>query len=348
MSTGQISNYAAWLVLPKAATSALQSIYYKIAYGENRGPRPGSSQFIRDRKITYSIVIAVYLTYSVYNSISELRVTNFYNLLNVPLNADTKALKRQFRSLSVLYHPDKESGNEEVFIALKQAYDILTNPVKKFGYDRFGANVISWHDCKTEYDIIVRGFGRSLPHYVVSLFIIIVLHIFQDARGSYWRYYLLISELFLETFLITRSGIQEYLQSYVSFPYRIEDLVSLCRQFTILASIAAAQLGPLLFSDNSLANSRLCEEQQIVMKSMISRISMVGKTLDAEVSRAYLSSMHPFITNTPHKTTKSKSSISEDILESKLQSYLVKQKLRSNSEVQSAFKDATERRHQII
>lgn len=63
-------------------------------------------------------------------------------------------LKQQWRKLSLVYHPDKVnvgSGSlgggsgkgqagpgEEYFVLLQAAYEVLNDPVKKFGFDRFG------------------------------------------------------------------------------------------------------------------------------------------------------------------------------------------------------------------
>lgn len=53
-------------------------------------------------------------------------------------------LKQQWRKLSLAYHPDKVNvgssarPGEDYFVLLQAAYEVLSDPVKKFGFDRFG------------------------------------------------------------------------------------------------------------------------------------------------------------------------------------------------------------------
>lgn len=37
---------------------------------------------------------------------------------------------------SRLYHPDRAPGNEAAFIRVREAYEVLTDPVKRYAYDR--------------------------------------------------------------------------------------------------------------------------------------------------------------------------------------------------------------------
>lgn len=34
------------------------------------------------------------------------------------------------------YHPDSASGNEETFISIRRAYEVLSDPTKRWAYDR--------------------------------------------------------------------------------------------------------------------------------------------------------------------------------------------------------------------
>ena len=53
----------------------------------------------------------------------------------VPLpQASPDQLKRQFRRLALLYHPDK-AGCSERFLAIRSAFEVLKDPAKRFKYD---------------------------------------------------------------------------------------------------------------------------------------------------------------------------------------------------------------------
>jgi DnaJ-class molecular chaperone len=63
---------------------------------------------------------------------------NFYNLLGIPENASQEDIKKAYRRLALIHHPDKNDGtkeSEEKFKALKSAYDELCNNDKRIQYD---------------------------------------------------------------------------------------------------------------------------------------------------------------------------------------------------------------------
>jgi molecular chaperone DnaJ len=65
---------------------------------------------------------------------------DYYEVLGVPRDADTKAIKDAFRKLALKYHPDrnKEPGAEERFKEIAEAYAILSDPDKRAEYDARG------------------------------------------------------------------------------------------------------------------------------------------------------------------------------------------------------------------
>jgi len=66
---------------------------------------------------------------------------DLYNILGISKNADTSQIKKSYRKLAHLYHPDKNPGNkiaEEKFKEICEAYSILSNPQKRRSYDQFG------------------------------------------------------------------------------------------------------------------------------------------------------------------------------------------------------------------
>jgi curved DNA-binding protein CbpA len=59
---------------------------------------------------------------------------NHYQILGINENANKIAIKKAYKTQSILKHPDKGGKNEE-FIALKNAYDTLIDDSKKYIYD---------------------------------------------------------------------------------------------------------------------------------------------------------------------------------------------------------------------
>jgi molecular chaperone DnaJ len=65
---------------------------------------------------------------------------DYYEVLGVPRNASDGEIKREFRRLAKLYHPDrnKEPGAEDKFKEINEAYQVLSDPEKRSRYDRYG------------------------------------------------------------------------------------------------------------------------------------------------------------------------------------------------------------------
>eukprot|EP00392_Amoebophrya_sp_AT5.2_P017933 g18356.t1 len=63
---------------------------------------------------------------------------SFYNILEVPEDADTATIKKSYRKLAMQYHPDKNPDDEaaaEKFKEIAEAHEILSDPEKKQLYD---------------------------------------------------------------------------------------------------------------------------------------------------------------------------------------------------------------------
>lgn len=63
---------------------------------------------------------------------------DYYEVLGVSKSASADELKKAYRRLAVEHHPDKESGNEDKFKEISEAYDVLKDAQKRQRYDQFG------------------------------------------------------------------------------------------------------------------------------------------------------------------------------------------------------------------
>jgi len=68
---------------------------------------------------------------------------DYYNVLKVNRYATEEELKTSYKRLALIHHPDKNPPEkridaERIFILVSQAYDILSNPVKRKIYDQYG------------------------------------------------------------------------------------------------------------------------------------------------------------------------------------------------------------------
>ena len=65
---------------------------------------------------------------------------DYYDVLGLSRGASEEEIKRTFRKLALEYHPDrnKDEGAEEKFKEINEAYQVLSDPNQRAGYDRYG------------------------------------------------------------------------------------------------------------------------------------------------------------------------------------------------------------------
>jgi curved DNA-binding protein CbpA len=69
---------------------------------------------------------------------------DYYELLQISPNAEAETIQRVYRMLAARYHPDNpNTGNMEMFIKLRQAFEVLGEPERRVEYDeRLQANAM--------------------------------------------------------------------------------------------------------------------------------------------------------------------------------------------------------------
>ncbi|KAJ5481047.1 hypothetical protein N7539_006941 [Penicillium diatomitis] len=237
--------FIGWAILPNYATSFLQSVYYGITIraGDPR-PMPQTPRFDRDRRRIFIFVIISYLLYTLYETFHQVQVAgDYYQLLGVSPFADERTIKSRFRKVAAQFHPDKET---------------LADPVKRFAYDRFGPDMMSWGDLKTMREYVTTSLSKAvLPQYIGGFATMVVLNWLWWANwGRYWRFYTFAAMLTLELGLITHPQAvfmpTKYLpavlrawipgeKSFYLLPFQI---LTLARRASITLHIFISQMAP--------------------------------------------------------------------------------------------------------
>ncbi|MBA4056881.1 MAG: hypothetical protein C0490_19360, partial [Marivirga sp.] len=63
---------------------------------------------------------------------------DYYRILGISQSSNADQIKRAYRRLAVIYHPDKnpDPNAENIFKEINEAYDVLSDPDKKSAYDQ--------------------------------------------------------------------------------------------------------------------------------------------------------------------------------------------------------------------
>ncbi|KAF8199497.1 hypothetical protein BJ912DRAFT_844738 [Pholiota molesta] len=86
---------------------------------------------------------------------------DYYQILEVAEDATADEIKRSFRRLALIHHPDKNHADIEEatkrFATLQQAYEVLSDEQERAWYDSHRASLIPEPDVETVFDDIRKG-----------------------------------------------------------------------------------------------------------------------------------------------------------------------------------------------
>ncbi|KAH8817667.1 hypothetical protein DL96DRAFT_1623054 [Flagelloscypha sp. PMI_526] len=88
-------------------------------------------------------------------------VPDYYELLQVEEDATADEIKKAFRKLALVHHPDKNKddveGATQRFAAIQQAYEVLSDDQERAWYDQHKASLQPEPDAETVFEDIRRG-----------------------------------------------------------------------------------------------------------------------------------------------------------------------------------------------
>ena len=95
--------------------------------------------------------------------LSEYKVImkNYYRILDIPVTAENKQIQTAYRKLVKKFHPDMNPNDPlstDMFREIQQAYDILSDPIKKEAYDRQYKYVFG-------KETVEKDTAEDIPHY---------------------------------------------------------------------------------------------------------------------------------------------------------------------------------------
>ena len=100
---------------------------------------------------------------------------DYYQILQIQPHSTLAEIKQAFRRLALIYHPDKNANDkyaEAQFNEIKEAYEVLTNPVKKENYLQqrwYNQSIGKRRTAKTITPVSILKLVLELEQYVSRL-----------------------------------------------------------------------------------------------------------------------------------------------------------------------------------
>ncbi|RDX43389.1 DnaJ-domain-containing protein [Lentinus brumalis] len=359
--------YTAWTYLPGLATQQLLSVVHH-AYPRVLGrppPQRGTSDYARDYRLTYLFVVISYLLYTFYDAAATVE-PNYYQILGVEPTADENTLKAAFRQFARRYHPDRVGQQgETLFIQVRDAYEALKSPVKRFAYDRFGPDALEW-SCSTLREYIRHGLMQASGFYITSVVILVILSTSgRSGPVAYWRYLILaLTAVYEMLYILNPSPAPVSASSFSStlfadptaaahtslfsflWPRRVAyQHVRFLHSLFVLASFALSNVVPALFP----APTPEMEAQHIVNEAQ--QILLQSRAISHEATAQVQTLLHA-ARNTPGTTFPFLGALPADdgdtvsgALVGELENLLVETQMRADGgPLKSAVENAVERR----
>lgn len=92
---------------------------------KNAEPWRGPKNLLIKIVIVSGWVLLILLAYKVSQFDYEMANFDPYEILGVQTGSSQAEIKKAYRKLSVILHPDKETGNEKEFMKLTKAYQVI-------------------------------------------------------------------------------------------------------------------------------------------------------------------------------------------------------------------------------
>ncbi|XP_031848650.1 translocation protein Sec63 [Nomia melanderi] len=103
-------------------------------------------------------VILIFLAYKVSQFDYEMANFDPFEILGVSPGSSQSDIKKAYRKLSLILHPDKETGNEKAFMKLTKAYQALTDEEARRNWEKYG----------NPDGPGAMSFGIALPSWIVE------------------------------------------------------------------------------------------------------------------------------------------------------------------------------------
>lgn len=126
-----------WTYIPDYTTRQLLGFYHQFLRSRGSSvPQQGTVLWQLHYRIMFAIVVLGFLAYNLFEA-ARTTPQNFFQILGVGSDANENDLKLAFRAFARRNHPDRVGPEgAPLFIAVRDAYEALKNPITRFAYER--------------------------------------------------------------------------------------------------------------------------------------------------------------------------------------------------------------------
>ncbi|WFD25941.1 hypothetical protein MNAN1_000914 [Malassezia nana] len=167
LALSQLALWGVWSVVESVGVNLLLKIFYENPIRALRLKKPPSRTLAAEsHRIAARMMIALgYFVYACWQ-VWQATEPSAYQKFGVSICASDKDIKRHFRDLAKMFHPDKVGAAGEVkFLQLHQIYEILSEPTLSFG-----AQAASWTQLSTPSEFVRQGVFEILYTQLHILF----------------------------------------------------------------------------------------------------------------------------------------------------------------------------------
>ncbi|EJT96929.1 hypothetical protein DACRYDRAFT_25366 [Dacryopinax primogenitus] len=188
-----------WQVVPSLLTGLiLRTLHYVL------GPPPARSRVAaRQYQLVYTLIMIGFLGYTFIQAANNVP-KNWFQLCGADVDIEREGLNKAFRRFAVKFHPDRAGKDgEELFVRVRAGYEALQVPAKRFAYEKFGDDMISWAT-EDRFETLVIGLKRSVGFYIVGSLLMGVMKINSGGKDVMliWRTFILVFCAVVEFFIV--------------------------------------------------------------------------------------------------------------------------------------------------
>ncbi|KAJ2238278.1 hypothetical protein GGI13_008360 [Coemansia sp. RSA 455] len=282
---GDFTGMLGWLFLPQfAANLVLKTAHWVLLRLSPRMvPHQSTSAYVLHQRISYTLVIALYLLYTMWSTEQNLG-TNYYHAFGLsPSDFSESQLRRSFRQVSLRLHPDKNPEGHKQFIIMQHAYKVLSNPLSRFAYDRAGQAAVVCQSCKTLGDYMLMAIPRRLSVYLAYTMGCVAMQVFRVGKyGAFWQYMAIGAFAALELTMLTSTKAPGIIRALlVLAPHRTgHEMAQILQQVMVCFFIALNQIVPQFVpQEKNVSSLELAKELMTAIKATKAEVGNKSRRL---------------------------------------------------------------------